>query len=178
MPAQARYTRVAITLHWLIAALIVANLVIGLLHESLLKGTIPLHKSIGLLVLALSVVRLLWRLVHRPPPLPATVKPWERGLAHLNHWLFYALMILLPLSGWVFTSASPERHPTRFFGLFTVPPIAGQDKALHDAVSGRHTQFAYLMIALIVLHLAGALKHRLFDRDGTLARMLPGSGAL
>jgi cytochrome b561 len=172
-----RYTRVAIWLHWTIAVLIIANLVIGLLHESLLQGTIPLHKSIGMLVLLLSVVRLVWRLTHRPPPLPATVKPWEKGLAHAVHWLLYALMILIPLSGWVFTSASPKRHPLDFFGLFPLPmfPVA-QDKGLSHSIAERHEQLAYLMIALLVLHIGAALKHRFLDRDRTLDRMLPGAG--
>ena len=171
-----RYTNVAILLHWTIAALIVANLAVGFFQESWLKGTMPLHKSIGLTVLGLSVVRLGWRLAHRPPPLPATVRPWEKGLAHLTHWLFYALMILMPLSGWVFTSAGSRKYPTTFFGLFTVPPIVGQDKALGDTVAERHGQMAWILLALIVLHVAGALKHRFVDRDRTLARMAPGVG--
>lgn len=172
-----RYTRVAVALHWTIAVLIVANLTIGLLHDSVLPGAIPLHKSIGMLVLALSVVRLGWRLTHRPPPLPATVKRWEKGLAHAVHWLLYALMILMPLSGWVFTSASPKRHPLDFFGLFPLPmfPVA-QDKQVSNVVAERHEQLAWLMIALLVLHVGAALKHRIVDRDRTLDRMLPGVG--
>jgi cytochrome b561 len=172
-----RYDRVAVTLHWTIAILIIVNLTIGLLHESLLKGTIPLHKSIGMLVLLLSVARLLWRFTHRPPPLPATVKAWEKGLAHAVHWLLYALMILIPLSGWVFTSASPNRHPLGFFGLFPLPmfPVT-QDKALSSVIAERHEQLAYLMIALLLLHICAATKHRFVDRDRTLDRMLPGAG--
>jgi cytochrome b561 len=172
-----RYTSVAITLHWTIAVLIIANLAIGLLHESLLKGTIPLHKSIGMLVLLLSIVRFVWRLMHRPPPLPATVKRWETGLAHAVHWLLYVLMILIPLSGWVFTSASPKRYPLNFFGLFPLPmfPVE-QDKALSHSVAERHEQLAWIMIALLVLHIGAALKHRFLDRDRTLDRMMPGAG--
>jgi cytochrome b561 len=172
-----RYTSVAIALHWTIALLIIANLAIGLLHESVLKGTIPLHKSIGMLVLLLSIVRLVWRLTHRPPPLPATVKSWEKGLAHAVHWLLYALMILIPLSGWVFTSASPKRYPLSFFGLFPLPPFpVTQDKELSHMIAERHEQFAWAMIALLVLHIGAALKHRFLDRDRTLDRMLPGAG--
>jgi cytochrome b561 len=173
-----RYSRVAIALHWAIAVLIIANLTIGLLHQSLLKGTITLHKSIGMLVLALSILRLLWRLTHRSPPLPATVKRWEKGLAHAADWLLYALMILIPLSGWVFTSASPKRHPLDFFGLFPLPmfPVA-QDKTVSSIVAERHEQLAYLMVALLLLHIGAALKHRFVDRDRTLDRMLPGLGS-
>lgn len=174
---RVRYTNVAIVLHWTIALLIVVNLVIGLFHDSLFPNAIPLHKSIGMTVLALAVVRLAWRLAHRPPPLPASVRPWEKGLAHAVHWLFYALIILLPLSGWVFTSASPKRHPLSFFGLFGLPmaPVA-QDKALSHSIAERHEQLAWLMIGLLVLHVAAALKHRFVDRDRTVDRMLPGVG--
>ncbi len=172
-----RYTRIAIALHWTIAILIVTNLTIGLLHDSLLKGALPLHKSIGMTVLTLSLVRLGWRLGHRPPPLPATVKRWEKGLAHAVHWTFYALMILIPLSGWIFSSASPKRHPLIFFGLFPLPyfPVP-QDKAITSVWADRHELMAYLMIVLLLLHFAGALKHRFVDRDRTLDRMLPGVG--
>jgi cytochrome b561 len=174
---RSRYSRVAIMLHWTIAVLVLLNLVIGLLHETLLKGTIPLHKSIGMMVLALSVVRLLWRLAHRPPPFVATVRTWERGVAHAVHWLLYALTILIPLSGWVFTSASPKRYPLDFFGLFPLPMFpVGQDKTISDVVAERHEQLAWLMIGLLVLHIGAALKHRLLDRDGTLDRMWPGIG--
>jgi cytochrome b561 len=170
-----RYTRVAIALHWTIAVLVIVNLTIGLLHESLLRGAIPLHKSIGMLVLLLSVIRLLWRLTHRPPLLPVTVQRWERGLAHAVHWLLYALMILIPMSGWVFTSASPKRHALLFFGLFPLPmfPVM-PDKEVSHMVAERHEQLAWLMIALLALHIGAALKHRLADRDRTLERMLPG----
>jgi cytochrome b561 len=171
-----RYTRVAIALHWTIAILIVTNLTIGLLHDSLLKGALPLHKSIGMLVLLLGVVRLGWRIGHRPPPLPARVRRWERRLSAMVHWLFYALMILIPLSGWIFTSASLKRHPLSFFGLFPLPmfPVP-QDKAIASVWADRHELMAYLMIALLLLHIAGALKHRFVERDHVLDRMLPGT---
>ena len=93
------------------------------------------------------------------------------------HWLLYALMILIPLSGWVFTSASPKRHPLEFFGLFPLPmfPVT-QDKEVSHLVAERHEQLAWLMIALLVLHIGAALKHRFLDRDRTLDRMLPGAG--
>ena len=172
-----RYSRVAIALHWTIALLIIANLAIGLFHESVFKGFIPLHKSIGMLVLLLSAIRLLWRFTHRPPPLPATVKRWERGVAHAVHWSFYALMVLIPLSGWVFTSASPKRHPLSFFGLFPLPPLPmAPNEAVSDMVAERHEQLAWIMITLLALHIGAALKHRLLDRDRTLDRMMPGAG--
>jgi cytochrome b561 len=172
-----RYTRVAIALHWTIAVLIVTNLGIGLLMDALPDGIIGIHKSIGMLVLLLSLVRLGWRLGHRPPPLPASVKSWEKGIAHAVHWILYAVMILIPLSGWIFTSASPKRHPLVFFGLFGLPyfPVP-QEKAISHIWHDRHQTLAYLMIVLLVLHVGAALKHRFFDRDATLDRMLPGAG--
>ena len=97
--ASPRYSQVAIVFHWTIAALVVANLAIGLLHESLLPGTIPLHKSIGLTVLALTAGRILWRLGHRPPPLPAEIPTWARGAAHALHMTLYLLMIAMPMTG-------------------------------------------------------------------------------
>lgn len=173
-----RYTRVAIALHWTIATLILANLAIGLLHETLLKGTLPLHKSIGMLVLLLGVVRLGWRIGHRPPPLPASVKRWERRVAGVIHGIFYALIILIPLSGWIFTSAGLKRHPLSFFGLFPLPmfPVP-QDKAIASVWADRHELMAYLMIGLLLLHIGGALKHRFVQRDRLLDRMLPGRTA-
>jgi len=172
-----RYTRVAIGLHWTIALLIITNLTIGLLMDALPKGIVPIHKSIGMTILLLSLLRLGWRLGHRPPPLPTTVKRWEKGLAHAVHWIFYALIILIPLSGWIFTSASPKRHPLTYFGLFPLPmfPVS-QNKAISNAWADRHELMAYLLITLLLLHIAGALKHRFVDRDRTLDRMLPGAG--
>jgi len=174
---RSRYSSVAIALHWAIAALVIANIVIGLLHESLLRGTMPIHKAIGICVLGLTVLRLLWRVVHRPPPLLASLQWWERGLAKAVHWAFYALLLLLPISGWIFTSASPKRHPLSMFGLFDMPyfPVP-QDKAIGSVWHERHVIMAYIMIALVVLHICGALKHRFYDRDRTLDRMLPGAG--
>lgn len=169
-----RYTRVAIALHWTIAILIVANLTIGLLQDSLLKGTIPLHKSIGMLVLILGLIRLGWRIGHRPPQWPAGVARWERRASSVVHWTFYALMVLIPLSGWIFTSASLKRYPLSFFGLFPLPmfPVP-QDKAIAHVWAERHELMAYLMIALLILHIGGALKHRFIQRDQVLGRMLP-----
>lgn len=172
-----RYDGMSIALHWTTALLIVANLLLGFFADELFRGAVSLHKSIGLTVLALGVARLVWRLLHPAPPLLPSIRPWERVLARANHVAFYLLIILLPLSGWVFTSAGSRKFVTSWFGLFTVPPIVHQDPALSDAVFERHGQLAWIMVALLALHVAGALKHRFVDRDATLDRMLPGSGA-
>lgn len=170
-----RYGRVAIAFHWTVATLIVANLLLGFLHEGLFDGWIWLHKTIGLTVLALSLARLAWRLGHRPPPLPRDVPTWQRRLAHAAHWGLYALMVTMPLSGWVFTSANAKPRPTTF-GLFSVPPLPiAQDEALNAGVRDLHGLLGWTMLALIALHIAGALKHQLLDGVPILRRMMPRS---
>lgn len=169
-----RYGRVAIAFHWTIAALIAANLLIGFGNETVFDGWIWLHKSIGLTVLALSLLRLAWRLGHRPPPLPRELPGWQRGLAHGVHWGLYALMVAMPLSGWVFTSASAKPRATTF-GLFDVPPLPiAPDVALNAGVRDLHGLLGWAMAALILLHVAGALKHQLLDGLPVLRRILPG----
>jgi cytochrome b561 len=171
-----RYSRGAIAFHWAIAALVLANIFIGLFHETLLEGirSIPLHKAIGVTVLALSLGRLAWRLTHRPPPLPDDMKSWEKVLAKGVHWLFYALMLVVPLTGWMFSS-NPERpHPFSWFGLFDVPllPVTREMAAsAHDA----HELLALLLTGLVALHIAAALRHHFLLRDRALVRMLPGA---
>ena len=168
----ARYSRVAIGFHWTIAALILVNLAIGLLHDAF-KGVplIPLHKSIGITVLVLSIARLGWRLAHPAPALPAHVPGWQRAASAVTHWALYALMILMPLTGWWFVSAATKRYPLDWFGLFPVPylPVSAGGPLTRTA----HELLGWTMLALILLHVAGALKHHLIDRDAVLARMLP-----
>lgn len=172
--ARPTYSRVAIWFHWGIGLLIVANLVTGLFHDDLGFRVMPFHKASGITILVLSVARLLWRLTHRPPPLAPTVKWWERGLAHFTHWIFYVLMIIVPFSGWALVSFGARRFPLDWFGLFQIPflPVE-QNMSIADAMEDRHETLALLWLALLVLHVAGALKHHFIDRDNTLARMLP-----
>ncbi|MCG2841508.1 cytochrome b [Sandaracinobacter sp. RS1-74] len=183
--AISSYSRTAITLHWLIALLLIGNFVGGLLMEDLFNAADPatrqlgftvaqLHKSIGLTILVLSLVRLGVRLVAGAPPLPAHMTPVERLLSKLTHWGFYAVMILVPLSGWVMVSASPLAFPTIWFGLFEWPhlPIASS-KETAGAASEAHELMAFFGAFLFFLHVGGALKHHFWDRDDVLARMLP-----
>jgi len=169
-----RYTGGAIFLHWTIAALVLANLFIGLFHESLLEGMplMPLHKSIGVTVLALSVARLGWRLVHRPPPLPEAMARWEKALAKGVHWVFYALLLALPLTGWAFSSNPARPRPVDWFGLFELPllPVNG---AVAAASHAAHEMLGLLMTALVLLHVAAALRHHFIRRDHALARIAP-----
>jgi cytochrome b561 len=171
-----RYSRVAILLHWVIAALILVNLYLGLFHEDMSKPVratmMFYHKSIGLTVLALTLVRLAWRLAHRPPPYDAALKRWEIGLARVTHWTFYVLLIALPLTGWLLVSTGGK--PTSFFGLFGVPalPVSHADGP-HDAFENLHTLFGYAMLGLVGLHVAGALKHQLEGHRQIFGRMQP-----
>src|SRR5689334_18376944 len=108
-----RYSGVAIAFHWIIALLLIVNLAVGLLHDAIpaLRAWMPGHKAIGITVLALTAGRIAWRLAHRAPPLPAQTPAWEKGLAHATHWTLYALLLLMPLSGWAMVSGTEKRRP-------------------------------------------------------------------
>jgi cytochrome b561 len=179
--ARTRYSNVAIALHWLIGLAIIGNLAGGLTHESVPKDmqgfVMGLHKASGITILALSVFRLLWRLGHRPPPYEPTLASWEKTTAKVTHWAFYVLMIAIPFSGWLMSSAGGRKYGLNWFGLFDIPflPVA-QDKALAAAMGETHETLAWVMIALLALHIGAAMKHVFLDGDGTFARMLPGRG--
>lgn len=176
------YTRTAIILHWTIAILIIGLLIAGLvmttdglLDKSTRIAVYQLHKSVGLTVLVLSVLRILWRLTHKAPPLPAHLKWYERIGAKATHLLFYALIILLPLSGWAMTSSTPTGFPTFWFGLFEWPHLPGVEgnPQAHEAAQEGHEVMAWIIIAALFLHIGAALKHHIIDRDNILSRMLP-----
>jgi len=187
-PMNERYTSVAIALHWLIALSIILQLASGLwmgdaiddpATRALAFQVFQWHKSLGLTVLALSVLRLLWRVTHRTPPLPADMPGWEKRAARATHILFYLLMFVLPLTGWLTVSTSKIGLPTIYWGLFEWPhlPVAGLETdtkhAWHETAEGAHGLLAYVTIALLVLHVGAALKHQYFDRDQVLGRMVP-----
>lgn len=179
-----RYTRVAAVLHWSIAALILANVALGLsadeVPDAWARPVIDLHKSIGLTVLALVVVRIVWRLTHTPPPLPAGYQRWEQAAAHFAHVLLYALILALPVSGWLHDSAFKyaAQHPLRLFWIvpwFRIPAIASmppaQKEAFHSTWFAVHVSLSYALYAVLALHVAGALKHQFVDREPELQRM-------
>jgi cytochrome b561 len=179
-----RYTGVAIGLHWLIAALIVGQILGGwvMTDEATPRAQafqmFQLHKSFGFTILALSLVRLVWRFAHPPPALPPGMKGWEIAAARLTHVGFYALMIGIPLSGWVLVSTAPYSVTTLWFGLFEVPklpflPDLEGKKAVNEAAESAHSALAWATIVLLGLHVGAALKHHFIDKDGVLARMLP-----
>ncbi|WP_294013847.1 cytochrome b [Sphingomonas sp.] len=166
----------AIAFHWAIALLIAVNWPIGHFGETIEArlglNLVPFHKSIGLTVLALSILRLVWRLSHRPPPLPLSISRWRARAARFTHAAFYVLIIALPLTGWL--RASAGRYPLTWFGLLDVPkfPIARQSAEAALAI-GAHKFLAWTMLTLVVVHVAAALHHHLKLKDAVLLRMLP-----
>lgn len=173
-----RYSLISIFLHWAIAGFVVWNILLGWSMEDLPPterfGAFQLHKSIGLTVLTLSLIRLGWRLANPAPPLPRHMAGWERVLARGTHVLFYVLIIGIPLGGWAAVSASPYNIPTLVWGVIPWPDLPlPDDKALSERIGGAHGAAVWLAIATLVLHVAGALKHQFLDRDQVLWRMLP-----
>ena len=185
VPSRARYTSVAIALHWLIAIGIVAMLAMGLVmtHVKLAPFTVfklyQLHKSVGITILLAAVLRLVWRVMHRPPALPSDMPQWEKGAAEGTHALLYVLMIGMPLVGWALVSASPLNIPTVLYGVIPWPhlPVLADlhDKAHVAPILGMiHAYGAYVLTALLLLHAGAALRHHIVLRDEVLRRMIPG----
>ncbi|MDE2595945.1 MAG: cytochrome b [Sphingomonadales bacterium] len=178
LQSTARYSLGAMALHWIIALLIALNYTSAWVAEDMPEPAklqvMANHKAFGLTVLALSVVRLLWRFTHRPPPLAESLKAWEVALARVVHGLIYTLTIAIPLAGWALHSAATGGKGLTWFKLFAIPglPLA-QDKASAGIFHEMHEVFATLMLALLALHVIAALKHQFLDRDGSMRRMVP-----
>jgi cytochrome b561 len=176
--ADQRYTNGAIILHWLIAVLIIAMIGLGLYMVDIPKGTpnravyFNLHKSIGLVIALLVVVRLLWRARHTPPLLPDVMSKFMLVLAKLSHALLYTCMIVMPVSG--FAASQFNKYGVTVFGLFKIPPMATESKEIYELLQVVHEVTAKIFIVLIAIHLLAALKHLLVDKDGVFQRMLPG----
>ncbi len=183
-----RYTRVAAVLHWGVAVLIVANVALALVAESLpddfIRPAIDLHKSVGLTVLGLVLLRILWRIAHPPPLLPAKYGRLERLGAHAAHLVLYGLILVLPISGWLHDSAFKfaAAHPLRLFWVvpwFRIAAVQNLDpvtkEAVHDQFYALHAWSAYALYALLALHILGALKHQWIDGEAELQRMRVGA---
>lgn len=180
-----RYSLVAIVLHWAIAAAILGQIALGLYMTSLTNREIGLkfalyqfHKSVGITILALTLLRLVWRLLHKPPPPPAGQPLWERRAAHATHIAFYGFMIGLPLTGWIIVSSTPLDIPTILFGIIPLPNLPGlntlsNSAAISSSFADIHAVAAYFLLATVALHVGAALKHHAIDRDEVLWRMLP-----
>lgn len=188
-----RWGSVTRGLHWLTAAFILATAAVGLVMEQIDRLPVyMLHKSLGMTVLALVLLRLLWRLIDRRPPYPPGMPGWQRLASSSAHALIYVAMLVMPLSGWLYNSAA--RRPLDWFGLFKIPSLTHHDRAsgefsilgfpapefidtpqkLRALAGDLHETLFYAGAALLLLHVGAALKHHFFDRDPTLARMLPG----
>ena len=172
-----RWGAVSQTLHCLILLLLLVLCVVGLTLDDLPRTPkyfwiYTAHKSLGITVLVLVALRLAWRLyAGAPPPVPGTPR-WQHAIATLTHVLLYAVMFAMPLSGWLYDSASGLR-PFKFFGLFDMPKLVAPDEHLRHLAHSAHEWGLYVLIVLVVLHAGAALYHHLFQGDATLARMLP-----
>jgi cytochrome b561 len=167
------------TLHWLIVLLILNQWVIASRADALPLGAaklqaLALHKSFGMTILALAIVRLVWRWLNPVPSLEGLAKKWERALAGLSHVLLYGLIFAIPLSGWLMSSA--RNFPVSWFGLFQFPDLVGPDKSFYDLMHGLHGQLFAALVIVALLHIAGALKHQFIDKNEVLRRMLPFGG--
>jgi cytochrome b561 len=176
MTAPVRYSTPAIVFHWLLALMIVVSFCVGVYMVGLPFSPQSLklysyHKWAGITILALSALRLLWRLRQRPPQ-DLDMPPWQRQAAHVTHCGMYLLFFAVPLVGWAYSSAAG--FPVVMFGVLPLPDFVPVDKALADALKPWHATLAYALAALVVGHVAAALKHHFIDHDGLLLRMVPG----
>jgi len=208
--ARLRYSKVAILLHWAIAILVLHNLITGLLHDLLPRSWFQFHISSGVTILVLTVIRIGWRLTHKPPPFLPMAK-WEKWLATIVHFLLYFAMLASPLTGWAMISAhvdtpapvaqagaapaplpgqppaGPRKpHKTMIWGLFALPKLspivhiadqpdgATKIKEAHELFEERHEMMGLIFLGLLILHLAGALKHQFIDKQRELERMALG----
>lgn len=170
-----RYTRTAIGLHWLVAVALIGTFGLGLYMHELPFSPDKLklyswHKWAGVSIFLLVLTRILWRLAHRPPP-PVSMPAWQRRAAESVHLLLYVLMLAIPVSGWLMSSA--KGVPTVWFGVLPLPDLLGKDKELGELLETVHKTFNFSMAALVLAHAGAALKHHLVDHDDVLVRMLP-----
>lgn len=172
-----KYSKTAIALHWIIAILIVSNVTLASISEDLPRAAkaayMNPHKAIGISILVLSVLRLLWRIGHKPPPLPNAIAGWQAKLGKTVHALFYFLIIAVPLTGWLMVAARAGAPPVDFFGLFTVDLPVSDSKALSEFGHEGHEILTKPLVILIFLHVIGALKHQFADRLPFIQRMWP-----
>ncbi|MEO7725755.1 MAG: cytochrome b [Burkholderiales bacterium] len=171
-----RYTNTAIALHWLIFVLIACGFTLAVYMVDLPLSPAKLkyfswHKWLGVTVFLLALARLAWRMVHGAPALPASVPRWQHRAAQATHVALYALIVIIPLTGWLYSSAAGV--PTVYFGLLQLPDLVSKDKALAEQLKWLHVTLNYTLLAMVMLHAAAALQHHFFARDDVLRRMLP-----
>ena len=171
-----RYTGVAIGLHWLIGLMILGSFGVGLYMVDLSLSPTKLrlyswHKWAGVTIFTLVLIRCLWRITHAAPALPPEMPKWQRLAAEASHYLLYALMIAIPLSGWLMSSA--KGFQTVYFGVLPIPDLLVKNEALGETLALVHKILNFTMITVVIVHVAAALKHHFIDKDDILRRMLP-----
>lgn len=176
---NARYTKTAKSLHWLMAVLFFGMLGLGFYMQGLPLSPDKLklyswHKWVGVTVFLLALFRIAWRVTHQPPALPSSMPRLMQIAAHAGHHILYMLMFLIPLSGWLMSSA--KGFQTVWFGILPIPDLIEKNKLLGDLLQTVHVSLNYLFIAVLIGHIGAALKHHFIDKDDILTRMLPGSG--
>jgi cytochrome b561 len=171
-----QYTGTAKALHWLMALLIIGLFALGQYMSDLSMSPRKLqlyswHKWVGLSVFFLLLVRIGWRITHQPPALPEQMSKQQRLASHVGHAVLYLLMLAIPISGWLMSSA--KGYQTVWFGVLPIPDLLGKDKQLGDALAELHGALNGLLMLIVVIHVLAALKHHFIDRDNILRRMLP-----
>ena len=171
-----RYTQTAVTLHWLMFLLIFAAFPLGLYMHDLPLSPYKLrlysyHKWIGVTVFLFALIRVYWRSTHRPPAMPDSMLRWEKIAAESVHYLLYVLIFLIPVTGWLMSSA--KGFQTVWFGVLPLPDLVGKDKELGKLLEEVHSTLNFLMLAVVCAHVGAALKHHFIERDDILTRMLP-----
>jgi cytochrome b561 len=171
---EARYDRTARLLHWFVATLLIGQFAFGWWLGDVPRNTpargyfVNLHKSSGMLIGLLIVLRVVWRFLHSAPPLPATVARWQQRLAAASHFGLYVCMVLMPLSGYLASNFS--KHGVKFFNAVLLPPWGSDDKLLYSVFNQTHKVTAVVLLGLVVLHVLAASKHGL-QRDGIISRI-------
>ena len=176
---SAHYTKTAKGLHWLMPVLFFGMLGLGFYMQGLPLSPDKLklyswHKWVGVTVFLLALFRIAWRVTHQPPALPSSMPRLMQIAAHAGHHMLYMLMFLIPLSGWLMSSA--KGFQTVWFGILPIPDLLEKNKLLGDLLQTVHVSLNYLFIAVLIGHIGAALKHHFIDKDDILTRMLPGSG--
>lgn len=171
---------IAKLIHWTVVALIIVQIALARIADDLPLGmeklaTLARHKSVGITILVLAVLRVLWRWANPTPALPRQMPAWQRGLANASHVGLYAAIFAIPLTGWMMSSA--KNYPVSWFNVFQLPDLVGPNERVYEFMHDAHETLVIVMLTFAAVHIAGALKHHFIDRDGVLRRMLPFSKA-
>ncbi len=173
-----RYTGPAIALHWIVSIAVLTMIGLGLYMVEIPRGTpergvfYNLHKSIGVTLAVVILVRLWWRAKNPPPPLPSSMPAWQVTASKISHALLYMCLVVMPIAG--FSASQFTKYGVTYFGLFKIPPMGMENKEIYELLQGVHQMTAKVLIVLLVIHVAAALKHLVIDKDGVFQRMLPG----